>query len=205
MRPQKVIILLVLPFVFQVFGSCWCDCECDNVETSHYTFQSIAVQHLDNSGPSPVTASGQVLKHAYGIGVTINREQTARVEPIPCNFSFFQSAYANDCVSGEYVAVDTISTFKIFSLADFDETHPANSDISAYFKISNLNGYTALDDYVDVYGASTIYNPGELQNELQILLMTPPTLGTTHQFKVEIVLTDGTVIEKTTTSIDLVE
>jgi hypothetical protein len=205
MRKRKVLILLIVPFVFQISGSCIIGGNCDDPEIYHYSFQSISVEHLDNSGPMPAVSSGPVLKHAYAVRVDIDREKIATIIALP-RFSFFQSAYASgDCAPDEFIPADTLSSFKIFTLQDFDDNHAAGSDVSDYFRISNPSAYTALDDYIDMYGASVVYNRGDLDTSLQILLMTPPTLNTTHQFRVQIELTDGRVLESTTTTIDLIE
>lgn len=204
MRIRRVLILFTVTFIIQIVGSC-CGCAgCEEALTNHYSFKSVAVTHLDNSGAKPIASSGPVLKYAYGVGVTIEREQLAMISDVP-RYSFFQSAYACDCVGNEYIPKDTLSTFKIFTVNDFDDTHPAGSDVSDYYRISNLNAYTQLDHYVDMYGFDTLYGPSQLQSTLEILLMTPPTLNTTHQFRIELVLTDGRVMEQMTTPIDLVE
>jgi hypothetical protein len=194
---------LFVPFILQVFTYCSIF-GCDDASTFYYEVGDINVYHLDNSGPSAIVAqTDQVTKSAYGIRVSLDRNKIAMRDAFTPSM-FFPVAMATSCADDEYLAADTIAHMKVFTLEDFDDIHAAGSDVSTYFRIGNLQGYTALDDYVNMYGAERLYN-GNLHTELDLLLMTAPELGTAHQFSVEIALTDGRVIQKTTTTINLIE
>jgi hypothetical protein len=52
-----------------------------------------------------------------------------------------QSAYACDCEGDIYYPKDKVVSIQVFSDKDFDETHPAGSDIAEFFKIRELGNY----------------------------------------------------------------
>jgi hypothetical protein len=126
-------------------------------------------------------------------------------------FSFFQSAYAFDCAceDDERVAKDSLKAFRIIALKDVDVDHPANSDVSEYFKVytNDYRFFQTIDSYFGFQDASLYdrWTPGagDLVWTVDLLLMTIPDHGGTYQFKIQLVLSDGRVLEGETTPIEL--
>lgn len=190
-------------------------CDCLDTVLKNYSNLSITVDNLDNGGEKPVvTNSTTVPKNAYGIKVNFHREIVAfNKKALP---TFFQSAYAFSCECPpplEILAKDSIVTFKIFSVYDFDSNHSSNSDISEFFKIFNYDSYSTINVYLNSkinYGhyysnsAWTLYDESELKFEMTLLLMTPPKINTTNKFRIQITLSDGRVFEQETTDIDFI-
>src|SRR5687768_8173772 len=127
MKIKKIIFILLFPFMAELIVSC---CNCVEPVLKNYTNKSISVSNLDNSGTNPlVSTSASIIKAAYGIRIQLLREITACTNKP--NSIFFQSAYANRCdcpLPNQFVPKDSIATIKIFTLSDFDNSHPANSD-----------------------------------------------------------------------------
>jgi len=198
---KKLILLLLFPFIVDLAISC---CNCLDAVIHHYTNKSIVVSALDNSGQEPKEIStGSVIKAAYGIRVQLSREKLARVNKPPIVFG--QAVYAYDCRCGstdEFLPSDSITTIRIITLHNFNADHPANSDVSGYFKVYSATYYT-IDDYLKYIG-TTLYNETELQFAFNLFLMTPPESGGAHQFRVQFVLSDGRILEQDTPTIDFI-
>jgi hypothetical protein len=210
----KVLILLVLPFAAQVIVAC-CG-ECLDTILKNYSNKIMTVANLDNSGIQPVvTNSSSVSKDAYGIKINIQRELVACAEK--SMLTFFSSAYAWSCQCPPtlaMVAKDSIISFKVFTVYDFDADHPANSDVSEFFRVPEFNVYNTIPEYLNFqsrfayyqysYPKWTLFDDEQLDFEITLLLMTPPKIKTTNQFKIEITLSDGRIFEQETTEIDFI-
>ncbi|UXE66480.1 MAG: DUF5034 domain-containing protein [Chryseotalea sp. WA131a] len=212
MKLNKIVTVWMIPVLAQIVVAC---CDCIDPVLKNYSNLSMTVDNLDNGGEKPiVTNSATVPKNAYGIKVNFHREIVA------CNKktspTFFQSAYAFSCDCPpplEIMAKDSIVTFKVFSVYDFDSNHPAYSDISEFFKIFNYNSYSTINDYLNskknigyYYGNSawTLYDESELEFEMTLLLMTTPKINMNNKFRVQITLSDGRIFEQETTEIDFI-
>ncbi|RAW00349.1 DUF5034 domain-containing protein [Pseudochryseolinea flava] len=201
MKFRKVLLVLAVPFLLDVASSCSMGCD---VETYQYVHKDLQVANLDNSGAKAVVTSGEVKRSAYGIRLSISRDAIAAILHEP-GLSFSTKLYASDCIENEYIAKDSITSIKVVSLVNFDEEHGAGSDVSDYFKVGLTGAFTALDDYVNMYGHQTLNLNGPIQaHEINLLLMTQPEPGT-YQFKLEVTISDGRNFEGTTNEIELVE
>lgn len=200
MKIRKIGVILLIAFTVRLSLSC---CDCPETNTFKYTFDSIQLFHLDNSGKKPVIVnSGTIPKEAYGMQIEFSLGPMASGS-IP-DLTLFNSACAYDCFCPpefEYVAEDTISGMKIISLNDFDDTHPADSDISEYFKVHTGMVYRTFQEYTD--HPENIYFDKPSREDIEILLMQPPTFTGQHQFRAEIELSDGTTLVATSTLISL--
>jgi len=199
---KKLILLLLLPFLLDLAISC---CNCLDTLTHHYTNKTLAVSALDNSGQEPKEiTTGSVVKAAYGIRVQLTREKIARLHKP--RIVFGQAAYAYSCncrATDEYLPNDSITAIRIITLQHFNNDHPANSDVSIYFKVYMSSRFYPLDDYLKYMGA-TFYDETELQSSFNMLLMTPPASGGAHQFRVQFILSDGRILEQDTPTIDFI-
>jgi hypothetical protein len=203
MKLNKIFIIILFPLIAEVAVSC---CDCLTTTSGRYTHKNILVHNIDNSGSEiKATTANSVYKEAFGIRIKLNREKTACF--IPRHSIFIQTAYATSCDCPpeiEFLAKDSVTTIKIFTLNDFDAKHSANSDISDYFKVfdqqhfsfSTISGFLKKDN-------TTLFNERELEATLNLLLMTPPSLNKNHSFKIVINLSDGRILQGITTPIDL--
>lgn len=188
--------------MFELLVAC---CDCYEPMYFNYTNCSMSVSNLDNTGSKPVvTQSNTISKEAYGIRVEINRnENICKVKP---NHSIvFQSAYAMSCDCPpelQYLPLDSITDIKLISLNDFDSEHLANADVSNYFYISGGNQFTEISKFIE-NDYSVLYNFTNPGLEFDLLLMFPPTLGTEHQFTVEVELSDGRILNVQTEVLEL--
>ncbi|NII23795.1 DUF5034 domain-containing protein [Pseudoflavitalea sp. X16] len=198
---KKVIFLLLFPLIAEVVISC---CNCMEPVIRRYTNKTISVEHLDNSGSEAVVStSGSVTKKAYGIRLRLIREQLACIQQRKS--LFIQSAYAYSCgcePALQFLAKDSITSIKVYTLNDFDGTHPAGSDLSGYFKVYSVYNFMTIEDYLK-YMDVTLYAESQLDTRIDLLLMTAPVLTGQHQFKVQLTLSDGRTLETETSTIEL--
>jgi hypothetical protein len=200
MKIRKIGVIILIAFTIRLSLSC---CDCPATNTYQYTFDSIKIFHIDNSGQTPaIVDSGIIPKEAYGLQIECSLGQLAFYKC--ADFASFNTIYAYDCFCPpeiQYVAQDTISEIKIISLNDFDTTHPADSEISEYFKVLTSNTYITIQQYLDY--PETIYYEKPDQEVIAIYLMQPPIITGEHQFLVEIDLAGGTMLTSTSTLISL--
>lgn len=199
---KKTLFLLLFPLIAQLVISC---CDCPEPVIRYYTNKSITARHLDNRGAQvEVATSGSIPKKAYGIRLQLTREITACIQK--SNSLFISSAYAFGChcmPALQFWAKDSIKTIKIFTLRDFDNTHFAGADLSDYFQVFTANTFTSITDYLK-HPEAVLYTETELTNSTNLLLMTAPSTHTQHQFRLQMTLSDGRVLETETSTIELI-
>jgi len=200
MRIKKIVIVLAIGFLLRLVVSC---CDCNEGAEFKYTFDCMEAFHIDNAGQtSIVVEGGTILKEAYGIQIEFALLQLACNKPF--SFSAFNSAYAFKCECPpeiQYLAQDTISSIQIKAINDFDQTHPANSDISDYFKVLDYDNYITLQEFIDA--PETMYETKPVKDSVRIFLMQPPVHIGEHRFQVEVLLSNGTILTAETTPINL--
>jgi hypothetical protein len=200
MKFGKIGVIILIVFTLRLSISC---CDCPPTTTYNYNLDKIEIFHIDNSGQTPVIVnSGIIPKEAYGLQIECSLEQLALQKSSV--FASFNSIYAYDCFCPpeiQYVAQDTISSIKIISLDEFDSYHPANSDISEYFKVLSSKNYITIRQYLDY--PETIFLVMPEQEVISLYLMQPPIITGEHQFLVEIGLESGTTLTATSTLINL--
>jgi hypothetical protein len=200
MRIKKIALVLFTGFALRLVVSC---CDCPEEAVFKYTFDCIEARHLDNAGKIPVLVeTGAILKEAYGLQLEFSVLQLACNKTV--HFSGFNSAYAMSCGCPpelQYLAQDTISGIKIKTLADFDQSHPADSDISDLFKVLPDREYLSIQEFIAA--PETIYYEKPTKDHLDLFLMQAPTLGGEFRFQVELVLSNGTILTAVTTPINL--
>lgn len=201
---KKIMLIAMLPLIVEIIVAC---CDCLEPAIYDYTNCSLTISNLDNSGAEPiVTNLNTILKNAYGIRVSIVREENT-CEASRLNSIFIQSSYAFDCLCPpelEYLALDSITSLKIFTLNEFDESHTTDSEISDYFRVFSRDNFSLIDHYINNIG-TTLYDFDNPTLEFDLLLMTPPTHGPEHKFQVTILLSDGRELSAQTEILELVE
>lgn len=194
---KKTALIILLFSIARFIVSC---CYCSKIEFYNYTYDSVRVYNIDNSGPAAVNASDHVLKSAYGF--VLCPYTTAITQRSPSLPFSIESAYATgkcDCDTPEYIGTskDTIASIVITTNNDFDATHPANSDVSDLFKIYDHYAYSTISEYIK---AETFHQT----NCLTFLLMVPPPAPGNQQFSVEVKMKDGRIFKKETPIIQLI-
>jgi len=202
---KVTLLILIIPLVVDMMIACHPSVSDISYTGGHYTNVGIFVNNLDNSGKEAVaTISDSIPRQAYGFRLHLIREKLA-VNNSP-QYLFSQSVYADNLSSNYYNSdcypIDSIVSFKIFTGYDFDSTHPANADVSDYFKVCDGNSFITVKDYFSF--TSWVYPAYELQTDIEILLMTTPTINTRHQFKIQVKLSDGRVLEQATPIVHLI-
>ncbi len=193
----------MLPLMVELMVAC-CDC----IEPTHinYTNCSLTINNLDNSGANPkVTQSNTILKDAFGIRVAVIRNEN--ICKVKTNKSFFfQSAFAYSCYCPpelEYLPLDSIISVKVITNKDFNSEYLENSDVSEYFFVFRENEFYIIDEYIDNI-ETTFYDSKNKTLEFDLLLMTPPTIGTEHQFTIIVELSDGRIFNAQTELLKLI-
>jgi hypothetical protein len=205
MKKLIIIFLLLVPTI-DLFYSCW---SCDPLTPASYSHKTLFLKNLDNSGERVIeTESLQFNKNAYGIRLYLTREKNIISSVKQTNSFFIQSAYATsvpDCYKYLYSAIDHITSIKIFTLKNFDNQHPENSDITNYFKIAQA--YSSVEEYVKNINYSYEWDEFDTfpwrEMRTDLMLMTAPTATNNQQFKVQVELSDGRILEQQTPEIQL--
>jgi len=166
---------------------------------------------LDNSGASAAeTDSPQINKNAYGIRLFLTRERDIIARARQINSVLIQSVHAITIYCPPkyiYTARDSIISIKIFTINDFDNQHLAGADITSYFRtprsFSTVESLVADMGYTswDYFGDGWDYLVRKLR--IDLLLMFAPTANNLHQFKVQVELSDGRILEQYTTEVEL--
>lgn len=208
---KKVIILLVLTIPFApIFYSCVCDVITKFEKYSHST---LTVQNLDNSGQEAVvTESSQINKNSYGIRIIVDRDRAYQsINSVSTNSLFIQSVQATSIVCPpeyEFSPKDSIVSLKVFTVNKFDGNHSENSEITEYFRTPYM--YKTVNDVIsNLYyfiQSDFEFEKTEEANQiiLDLLLMKAPEVGKSHQFKIQIELSDGRILEQLTPKTEMI-
>lgn len=190
--------MISLPLLVDILVAC-CACE----EPIHYNYShcEFDYQHLNNAGAQAVVADGVVLKEAYGIRLLVNRSQmNCQIQSPISIFSTAAMASQCSCRDFKYSYNDNLQRIRITSVNEFDENHPAGSEVTDLFGIFLNNDYYGLyetNELVSRYGGS------EDQFSLDMMLMLAPEIAGEHAFEIKVELTDGRVFQLKTASIIL--
>jgi hypothetical protein len=202
MKIHKVLVILLFPLLMELMVSC---CDCLETIFANYTHCDLTTYNIDNGGAKPrISQSNIINKKAFGIRLVINRNKNLCSLKAP-NSSYFQSAHAFscDCPSEfQQLPLDTITSLKILTINDFDDSHAESMDVSEYFYAFKNNRFSTIDKFIE-FQETILLDPSPSPFELDLLLMTPPTIGTAHQFNVVIELSDGRVFNSRTGVITL--
>jgi len=172
-------------------------CNCPEIALLRYTNERLTILNLDNTGAQPqLSGLGSVNKNAYGIRINIERRLVAAVLG---NRHLGNNAYATTkrCFTAEYNPVVNIENVRIITLHDFDATHPAGADLSAYFKQVKSGKFADLEKIYEV-NSQVFYDNILMPLEADILLVKAPGISGLQAFVVEARLSDGTLLSDTT-------
>lgn len=135
----------------------------------------IELMNFDNAGESMTESNESVSKDAFVIGVRYKVCYTDDRE------GKYPEYYAQSSYGDPKIIINVSSNPQIICNNDFDEDHPAGSDVTKLFK----------------FGTDK-----DVEQDLLLILTTSPAPGT-YSFKVVYNCSDNTVIEKSTNPVTL--
>lgn len=192
---NRIVLLLLLPFIAEFFISC---CDCGDPVQLNYSHCSVTTRLLDLQGGEPVvvTEPDFIVATNFGIELTLERSEDV-CQFKPSQFSLFSeaSALSCDCLDFDASPRETVSDIRVFTLSDFNEEVTAGDEVSNLFLERKFNGVTeglitAADQIIYDYGYA------EYDTYVMDLVLTQaPNEQGDFQFRVEIELTDGRVLE----------
>ena len=204
MKWTKVLLVIIIPVFIEILVSC---CNCPAIRYSTYMHCSVEISNVDNSGERPIlTKSDTIKKDSYGISASIKRSENICKIYKPQQSIFFQSAYATSCncpPEFEYSARNRIIAINVVTLEDFDATHPANTDVSEYFMVYNFSKEDSINNYIKNLETTLYFVQEEDPLQFYLLLKTPPTSGSKQQFRVDISLSDESLLSMQTNLLEL--
>jgi hypothetical protein len=211
-RFKKIIILLALPFVMEIVIAC---CGCSPDRSGMYSHISITLNHLENKEERPrVTRQEQIAKNAYGIYVEFYRQLFSYTPSAPSGLiTNAQALHCESCNTNVRIfPKDSIEAIQIFTVNPFREDLQEGAEITHLFRVldqhtvKTIEGFIQSDDTYADTGRSkwVVTDMDDLRYGIFLLLMEAPTHSSPHQFRIEITLSDGRVIEEETSSIELI-
>ncbi len=201
MKIKRVVVIFCCAFAFKLIVSCISPCP----EKLGYAYRhsSLHVDGLNNSGSEPVLAQDNVPKKAFGIRLTFLLEELAvSDDALP---SLFSVTYADECGPDfETTSIDTIVSFRVYTLTKFDATHDSDSDVSDYFRLRSYETtYEPISKFVDDSDRFLYFNFSEDTKVIDVFLLTPPESNGTYNFKIDIEFSDGRILSAITNPIVL--
>ena len=209
MKTKKLIILfLLLSPMVALFTSCP-SCDVTTSNRIKYSHKTLILKNLDNSGEQAIESEVLELnKNSYGIRLYLTRERNTIACARQSYSLFFHSAYAFTparCLPAYiFSPTDSIISIKVFTLNNFDNQHPENSDITNYFKVAQ--SYSVVKEHIANMPFTYEYDfEAQFEKKLKIdlMLMTAPTRNNPHQFNIQVTLSDKRIFEQETTEIEL--
>jgi hypothetical protein len=197
---KKIFFVLAFALAAQLIVAC-VNCNCAPIRTIHFTNKGILLKNMDAALPHPmVTNAGIISSSNYGIQVQLITEQLTLIKR-RITWGLMQSAYACSCPDDDFITKEDISSLKIFSINDFDASHPKNTDVSLYFKAKRYNTMVTIDEYIKSLKDPSYFSTIPFYEG--IFLQIAPNTGAKHKFKVTITLSDGRILETETTEVEL--
>ncbi|WP_439583438.1 DUF5034 domain-containing protein [Dyadobacter bucti] len=200
-RYSKMLTISVVIFVSRLIFAC-CDCP-DDEEGYEYTYDSFIAFNLDNSGARPLLSGTDTIpKQAFGIRLQFALRQLAH-NGKGC-FSLFPKAYGMSCgcgVSPGGTARDTITSLTVTTLTEMDETHPANSDVTALFKVLENDKYVTVGQILKEL--PHFYHDRPNTEFMEMYLFNSSAKPGNYRFRVDITLSDQKQMSYTTLPVNL--
>jgi hypothetical protein len=137
----------------------------------------------------------------FGIQIKMNGNTLAYQKKI--RFDIIQSCNAQlfDCFK-DYTTDNGIKDIQITTLADFDNLHLKDSNVSGYFKAALYNNeLSTIQDYLfnenEINGSHRDIS-NNFSSEINLFLDSKPTLDSLFRFTIKVILEDNSVICDTT-------
>lgn len=178
---KRMLLLLSLGlFVWLVPG-------CSKHAPWYYSITDLHIYNEDNSGADPVDAStADIPAKAYAIRLEFTNQ-------------LYDSLSGHDDESSYYV-LNGVKSFRITSLTDFDNLHPAGSSLNDYFLLGTQSAHVTVKDslatHVGYIGVRNITQYGTPPDSWTVnnylVLMKPPAFLGNRSFVIHLGFADNT-------------
>ncbi len=172
-------VLIVFAFCFSA---------CSKHIPAVYEVVGMSLRNSNNTGQNPQDAvTDSVPKKAYAIKMTL--EEAIRVKR------------EGDVQENGFINEDELTALTIFSLANFDDSHPAGTPLNAYF-LTALNSSATLTEFVSKgqIGGGNYMDHEYIENwttDQYLFLMTPPAQPGDQAFVVKLNFSDRRTMSDT--------
>lgn len=205
---RKVLFITVVYYTFIAISGCYCLCKDENKQFIYSELETALNICLvsDSSYQYTPLYSDSLAKDALGIMLSLNgtvvftRPQTKYIP------SLVNTANACKCGGTIFSTADTLSSITITTLNNFDSTHTAGADVTAYFKVPDYDYSTGSRKVIQSPIASYLqyanggYAPGFYT---AIYLAQFPQYEGYAQFRIKATLQSGKVLEAVTQKVYL--
>jgi len=150
----------------------------------------------ENLAAEDISFDSQISKNEFGIRIEMyNRKYTNH------DVRIFNSAYAYRCFT-EYSKDDSIIDITITTLNPFDSLHGELSEVSDFF-VGDSNSLFLSKDSLSLDSLVEAINQDnyEALENIDLFLINQDIIDTTHQFVIEIRLSDARILVDTTKSV----
>lgn len=161
---------------------------CSERETHCISINTTYVVAYNNNGEEPVPAK-QTEVYGKALLLELNLDRHVEVCYEGHSKGFFNAAYASKCVPvGDDKYIDSVTHVSIFADKDYDESHPAGTELNDYFKMPDISDY----------------NDGSEATAFRIYSLKSPQHKGEYTYTIKLVLADGSLIEATTDPINII-
>ncbi|MFP4557294.1 MAG: DUF5034 domain-containing protein [Bacteroidales bacterium] len=208
----KAIYFIALFTLIKVVQSCilFGGCECSD-EVHYYSISLFEVSNIDNSGLYPV-ATNENEMYASAVAFSITMADTSYSDYYTCSCSTktgigFNAAYAWSCdCSMNFLPIETIKSFRAYTLFDINDTIPAGTDVAEYFIAQEpysygSNLYIELDEILRQSNVDTKNEPNIRFN----IFLSIPVEGPEAEFALEILFDNSEVLTVNTERISIIQ
>lgn len=178
--------ILIIPSFIYVIGFY----ACAKHIPATYEVVSMSLSNSNNTSETPYDAiTDSVPKQAYAIKITLNEVMRKKTE--------------GDAQENGFMNEDQLTSMNIFSLNNFNGTHPTGTSLNSYFltQLSNSSTIEAFISKGQIGGGK--YKDGSYTDswstEQFLFLMTPPDTTGYQSFVVELEFSDGRNMKDTIT------
>ena len=185
-----------------------CEEPCQIHEPLIYKYVAITADNLDNSKEhQTVSETNIIYSKAYGIRLTIHTDIQDSVLEYKRNYCY------------DFSSEDSIRDIKIFTLNDFDDDHPKDSEISEFFRFlefsevpefkfnvnrRSVRTYLPIKDYIDIIKKeSKTFIRKKIEDDF--LLFKSPQNLLNQQFRIDIEFYNGRIMSATTPNVNFIE
>lgn len=185
-------------------------CHCEPERTRFYTTEDIIAQNVnfeivgDTAFSYNIVNNDSVPRMNYGLQIQFDIKETV--------YSKFEikglipTGYACKCSPDYYSPRDTLKSIRIFTLKNFDASHPAGSEISEYFKFltqATTSGRISKRSIAESISqlSTTTYTPYD--NFQFYLDNIPDSLNSKMEFEIVAEFSKGKMLKDTTSVITL--
>ncbi len=197
--PSNALLFKVIFILFGIQCMTCCSSCCGDSICISTELALMEIDHVDNGGTAPVPITvDSVSAMAYAIQVKyFGRELEGLCNHSLNNFltSLSNKCYALSCPKDVYLSPDTIRQVIIYSSADFDQTHPAGTDLMEYFVEKTITQLPSSASHLDWFWP-------ELK-VVNYLLFAMPSSEMSQRFYIDVHLTNGRVLSDSTNHIVL--